>query len=1418
VESILEKIQQFNLIRRIGQGGMAEVYLAEAKYHGLTKKVALKKILQPLSTNAHFKDTFRHEAVLSIELNHPNAVQVFEYGQTADSSHLYMIMEFVDGVDLMKLIKKAATNGVELPHGISAFIMSEVLKGLDYAHRLKDSGGEPFGLVHRDVSPQNILISYEGGIKVTDFGIAKALDRKEEKGILRGKFHYMSPEQAHAEDVDLRSDIFSAGLILYQLVTGKNPYADFKGIKALEAAKKGDIPPPSLKVDISVDLEKIISKSLSPHKEDRYQKAKDMQGDLNRYLHGLSVIYDSTTLTDLLEEQFPIKDRMPLRAIDDETIDGEHTSTRSGKSIGDSIGLTMDTHAGNSVFKESKNLVSMVVYLYGVTEAKKRIGDTKLHFELDNFVEMALNILAKERQNRYRFKRLKPNILLVVRGIPYTGEYDETELLHDAFTIRRDFKNYKDIVPELDIGIGVFRANVELIHDKQNISWTVVSQNVRDATELAKYSTNEIIVSPQIYSVAKYNWDMEELGDDLAMKKYKLLGLKDYTERRKSRAADRLVGVSFEIDRLKRTFLRVLEKQEMGHLVILGEMGVGKTSIIQSFITEMRSKAQVVRSEARPFHSAIPFSMVINFVKDMIRSHYGNAEHDFVDHLDEYLKGIIDDDLSHKKVMHTLNPLLDSSEESTKGSNINVLVASAIEVILKAMSRKTPVIAIFEDLQWSDEQSKKILQFLLEKDHFNGKVFLVFSGREEENFPEGFFKKHPLHMHNMEKSTAIKYVESHFVIPEDAEITINDIVNKAEGNPFFLKELIAATVDMGISIPQPKFGGKLILSKSGVDSGDLGLSSPTLEGIISSRLDALEPNLKSILRLAAVFGRSFKKEMLNEMIGEDTSEFIEKIIQKKILRQHGSSDKYSFIQQIVRDFAYKGIPEEEKQRAHLEIANLKIKNNSGAVAIDVPVIAGHFERGGDRKNAAKYYLQAAHHARRLGSNAEAKSHYLKVLELVPDDKSLEYHAHKDLESIYNNLGSRDGQMHHITQMDTLANEEENDHWKSEALCRRLAYHQGISELNKTIELFEKTIRTAVRAKDYYCQADAYRILARANIEMGEIEKAFDNVDKAVKLVREHSEISAIMADLLHIRGNALYYHGHMDRAIDTYKQALEMFRKDHKRTQESTILMNLGFLSAIIGSYETAIVYYKKSYNIDIEKGDRRNTGIKLANLAQTHIELGNYSSAKKLLKQAKKLCEQTRDTGALSDATLTIAQLKIRTGRYVDAMRHISNGIEYSLAAASKIDEIRGWLLYAECQLEDPEGNYNEALEKAEKSIIMSEKAEIPDALIHGLKLKARALMLMGRAEEALQYSAQAASYTMVSKIHGTDTVYHVHGLVMNALGKKYWAELFLRKAKEEVMRKASMLTMEKASDRFLAVKPAIDIILDLKEMDDNK
>src|SRR5439155_26519263 len=179
---------------------------------GLNKIVVIKKIHAAYARNRQFASMFHDEAKIALGLNHPNIIQVFDFGQVADT--LFLAMEYVEGLDLLRLLQEAAKARVRLPYGISAYVVQQLTKGLDYAHRKTDEFGQPLGIVHRDISPHNILLSWDGGVKIVDFGTARARGVHEEQGVIKGKFAYMSPEQARGDVVDCRSDVFAAGIVL----------------------------------------------------------------------------------------------------------------------------------------------------------------------------------------------------------------------------------------------------------------------------------------------------------------------------------------------------------------------------------------------------------------------------------------------------------------------------------------------------------------------------------------------------------------------------------------------------------------------------------------------------------------------------------------------------------------------------------------------------------------------------------------------------------------------------------------------------------------------------------------------------------------------------------------------------------------------------------------------------------------------------------------------------------------------------------------------------------------------------------------------------------------------------------------------------------------------------------------------------
>ncbi len=290
------------LLRRLAVGGMAEVYVAKATgLGGFEKLVALKLIHPRYSEDPHFVQLLVEEAKISVVLTHVNVGQIFDLGHINDS--YFIVMEYIDGPDCYRLMRETSAQGVQLPIDLCVHIASEVCQGLDYAHRRTDFSGAPLAIVHRDVSPQNILLSRAGEVKIVDFGIAKAALRsgQTEAGVIKGKYQYMSPEQAWADQVDRRSDIFSLGVVLYEMLTGELLYQEEGVPELLDRARKADIPPPETKRrDIPPALSGLVMKALAALPEQRYDTAIEMSECLSDFLFRYSPSTGSAQLAEFL--------------------------------------------------------------------------------------------------------------------------------------------------------------------------------------------------------------------------------------------------------------------------------------------------------------------------------------------------------------------------------------------------------------------------------------------------------------------------------------------------------------------------------------------------------------------------------------------------------------------------------------------------------------------------------------------------------------------------------------------------------------------------------------------------------------------------------------------------------------------------------------------------------------------------------------------------------------------------------------------------------------------------------------------------------------------------------------------------------------------------------------------------------------
>jgi serine/threonine protein kinase len=278
----------YQLLERVAVGGMAEVFKAKRTgVEGFEKVVAVKRILPHLSENEDFVEMFVHEAKVVAGLTHPNIVQIFDLGRIGRS--YYIAMEYVHGHDLRSIESRAREKGLRLPLDLSLRVVSQVCAALEYAHRKRDEHGRPMEIVHRDVSPPNILISFDGDVKLVDFGIAKAAtkaSRPADSGILRGKLLYMSPEQAGGRPIDGRSDVFSLGLVLYELVTGARAFAATGSERAtVELVRKCVVAPPrEVNPRVPETLDRVVMKALAREPDERYPDAGQMQRGLERIL------------------------------------------------------------------------------------------------------------------------------------------------------------------------------------------------------------------------------------------------------------------------------------------------------------------------------------------------------------------------------------------------------------------------------------------------------------------------------------------------------------------------------------------------------------------------------------------------------------------------------------------------------------------------------------------------------------------------------------------------------------------------------------------------------------------------------------------------------------------------------------------------------------------------------------------------------------------------------------------------------------------------------------------------------------------------------------------------------------------------------------------------------------------------------
>jgi len=297
---------RYQILGRLAMGGMAEIFLArEETAGGGVRNVVVKLAREQLVDLTGFEEMFTNEGRLSMRLTHPNICHVYEFGK--ERGRYFMALEWVDGVSMRDLTRRAKSRGETLPVNVVVKVVAQVAEALDSAHRTRDGRGRPLNIVHRDVSPHNVMVSYDGVIKLLDFGVAKGRTTKEEtdSGTVKGKFNYMSPQQCTGRAVDGRADVFSLGVCLWEALVAKSLFKRETQYETFKAIIEDDVPLVSgIRDDVPPELDEIIQKAVAKTLADRYKTAADFHEALSRFLQKRGDVVSSATIASYMETLF----------------------------------------------------------------------------------------------------------------------------------------------------------------------------------------------------------------------------------------------------------------------------------------------------------------------------------------------------------------------------------------------------------------------------------------------------------------------------------------------------------------------------------------------------------------------------------------------------------------------------------------------------------------------------------------------------------------------------------------------------------------------------------------------------------------------------------------------------------------------------------------------------------------------------------------------------------------------------------------------------------------------------------------------------------------------------------------------------------------------------------------------------------
>lgn len=971
-----ETFGRYRLLTRIGVGGMAEVWTAKSfGALGFEKLLVLKRILPELAKRPKFVDMFVHEAKLAVQLSHANIVQVFDLGKVEQKDgppSYFMAMEYVAGLDLSSLLLRCHRQKLTMPHSLCVYICSEIAKALDYAHRKRDEQGQALGIVHRDISPQNILLSWEGEVKVTDFGIAKARDSIAGSGSqemaspgpkdentepspskarwmpVTGKLSYLSPEQSLNEPVDGRSDIFSLGIVFYEMLTGGHPFWAPSAVETVRRIRASEFPPMELsRPDIPWPLVAIVHRMLAQKREARFADAGHLHEELLGYFFGAGERAGPSHLAKFLERFQDEAKALPAAAVFEERAGTEErTPVEVPQPLRSASGLepVSSRSRPSSESGERREVTALVVSFGPASREREDVpGEHK---------KRVCNVLQRYGARVLEFE---PSHVTALFGLGDPDGQDTEMAVRSAFALLRGRGG-------LGASGGVCTGRILVDTQGAPVKNERLSAILSGAQSLCRLADGQVAVSPMAARILRNSYVTQELvlpggGDSRRAAQ----GVRVISSRRPlSDTGGRFIGRIDELKRLGEILTAAMARTPQVALVI-GENGIGKTRLLSEMERRLSKGNYNVGfyMAACPRNGAgTPWSALTAMLLVLCGVQEGEDEERIRANVLPRLRALGLEDDTADAVLTQLG--VPSPEKNSSHGGTGSLLRSAFAQMLQRLCDDRLHCFVWDDAHTMDAATAEAIVSLAKRKVSPG-LRAMFVVATRDRLPGVLASWEPVHrvtLGQLSEEESARLLANRI----GARFVPNDVLafcrERAGGHPLFLEELIRELVDAGaVSVLSGSVKAKL--------EGEVAVPR-TLRALIASRIGRLNAEERRVLQATAVLGEPILTDVLSTFVAMSVaqlSKHLAHLSARDLVRMTGPSQA-SFASPMHAEIVLDTLPAEQCKALHETAAQAYLTTLGDEAFEHAERIAQHYYQAGDRDRAATFFVRASEdHAR-----------------------------------------------------------------------------------------------------------------------------------------------------------------------------------------------------------------------------------------------------------------------------------------------------------------------------------------------------------------------------------------------------------------------------------------------------------------------